>query len=624
MPKRLRGLVRKDFKQDSPLATGLPGYVQRDEQIALADEIAETMDAGTILLAEAETGTGKTLAYLVPALRSQDKVLISTHTRALQDQLVHRDLPAVQKALGASRGVALLKGRSNYLCPHRMQRFLTNGQLEIWAQKSMLKVVDWSEKTRDGDLASLPFDVFAKGIGPMVTATAEQCGGSKCPEFERCPLMKARQKAQSADIVVTNHSLLLADAALKSGEFGEVLPPFDVYVIDEAHALPELACQHFGVQLTRIRFIQWLNDLQALLDTVGDEPALKKEMLELGRIVLDAYLKAAPDKGFAELEGAWNDVVQAFGSRAERNEEFARLHERAMQMANEIDMVKQPPEGFVSWSDGSGEHCRHTVAPVETGPVLNRHLWQRQAAYILLSATLRVSQSFDYARDRLGLEDARESFHPSPFDYASQAMIYLPRHMPDSRSEDGIQALTDEMETLIRASRGRAFVLFTSWSVLNRVGPELSRRLPWNVLIQGESGSRDAILESFRQDTHSVLCGTRSFWEGVDVPGESLSLVIIDKMPFAPPNDPLLKARIERCEAKDGHGFRDIQLPEAIATLRQGAGRLIRSTEDRGIMALLDSRLYHKGYGREVVANLPAAPICDDLAEARWFFEEHE
>ena len=309
-------------------------------------------------------------------------------------------------------------------------------------------------------------------------------------------------------------------------------------------------------------------------------------------------------------------------SRRERSDDLAKLADRAAGIEGDIRMVREPAEGFVGWVDGEGEQRRYVVAPVETGPVLVEHLWDRPASFVLLSATLRVSGSFNYAKQRLGLEEVKEAFHPSPFDYARQAMIYLPRNMPDPRASEGIAALTDEMETLIRASNGRAFVLFTSWSSLKQVGPELARRLPWNVLIQGESGSRDAILDTFRSDTHSVLCGTRSFWEGVDVPGESLSLVIIDKMPFAPPNDPLLMARIKRCEEKGGNGFRDIQLPEAIATLRQGAGRLIRSMSDRGVMALLDSRLYSKFYGREVVRNLPPAPIKDDLAEVRWFFEE--
>jgi len=614
----LAGLVRRDFADESPLVTGMPSYSRREEQIRLAEEIAGTFDDGSALLAEAETGTGKTLAYLIPALRSSDKILISTHTRALQDQLVFRDLPAVQKALGAARRVALLKGRSNYYCPHRLNMFMTSPQLEMWARKSMLKVLDWSHKTRDGDLASLSFDVFAKGIGTMVTATADQCAGSKCGEFEHCPLMKARQKAQSADIVVTNHSLLLADAALKSGDFGEVLPHFDAYVLDEAHALPELACHHFGIQLTRMRFIQWFNDVQALLDEMGDEPALKTDMVVQAREVLNAYL----NPGLDDLKTSWSETAKLAESRRERSEDMAKLADRAALISSEILMVSEPEEGFVGWTDGEGEHRKYTVAPVETGPVLAQHLWERPASFVLLSATLRVSEQFDYARARLGLEQAEEVFHPSPFDYGSQAMIYLPRDLPDPRTETGVESLIDAMETLIRASRGRAFVLFTSWSMLNRVGPELARRLPWSVLIQGESGSRDTILDIFRNDTHSVLCGTRSFWEGVDVPGEALSLVIIDKMPFAPPNDPLLKARIKCCEEKGGRGFSDIQLPEAIATLRQGAGRLIRSTDDRGVMALLDSRLYSKTYGREVVKNLPAAPIRDDLSDVRWFFED--
>lgn len=617
---KLGSVIRQDFAADSSLAKNLPGYNQRSEQIKLAEEIATAFDQQSVLLAEAETGTGKTLAYLIPALRSGDKILISTHTRALQDQLVHRDLPAVQKAMGIQRRVALLKGRANYLCPQHMKRAVANGQLEIWQQKSLLQVVEWSEKTRDGDLAGLDFDVFTKGIGPLVTATADQCLGSKCGDFEVCPLMKARQKAQVADIVVSNHSLLLADAALKSDEYGEILPAFDAYVIDESHALPELACQHFGVQLTRLKLIQWLNDAQAELEVMGDEPVLKKDLITMGRELLDAWLK--PD--LEPLQKHWAEIAKQIECRRERNEDLARLADRAEQIAVEIRMVMEPTDGFVRWSDGEGENRKHVVAPVETGPVLKQHLWDRKASFVLLSATLRVSGSFEYCKARLGLKDASEVFHPSPFDYGKQAMIYLPRTLPEARLDQGLTALTDEMETLIRASHGRAFVLFTSWQALNQVGTELARRLPWNVLIQGESGSRDAILESFRTDTHSVLCGTRSFWEGVDVPGEALSLVIIDKMPFAPPNDPLLQARIKRCEENGGSGFRDIQLPEAIATLRQGAGRLIRSESDRGVMALLDSRLYVKAYGREVAHNLPPAPIKDDLADVRWFFEEQD
>lgn len=612
--------VVDDFQPDSPLATGLAGYVYREEQVKLAEEIADNCNQGKILLAEAETGTGKTLAYLIPALRSSEKILISTHTKALQDQLMHRDIPAVQAAMGVRRRIALLKGRSNYLCPFRLKQFTSNHQIEIWAKKSLLKVQEWAKKSTDGDLSALPFDVFEKGVGPMVTATADQCSGSKCSEFNHCPLMKARQKAQDADIVITNHALLLADAALKSGDFGEILPQFDAYVLDEAHSLPDLACQHFGIQLTRMKLIQWLNDMQAVLDALGDEAELKKDILEAGRLLLDAW----PNSDIKVLQAAWQPLVDMAVSRVDRSEELAKLGERAELIAQDMSAVEEPSEGFVAWVDGEGEYKRHVVAPVETGPVLNEHLWDRPASFVLLSATLRVSGSFDYARNRLGLESADESFHPSPFDYKTQAMTYLPRHLIDTRSERGQESLLDEIETLVRASRGRAFVLFTSYSMLNRIAPELEERVPYKILIQGKSGSRDAILEQFREDTSSVLCGTRSFWEGVDVPGESLSLVIIDKMPFAPPNDPLLQARIKSCEENGGNGFKDIQLPEAIAVLRQGVGRLIRNNEDRGVMAILDSRIYQKFYGREVVKNLPPAPIRDDLAEVRWFFEEHE
>jgi ATP-dependent DNA helicase DinG len=360
--------------------------------------------------------------------------------------------------------------------------------------------------------------------------------------------------------------------------------------------------------------------MQAQLEEMGDEPALKTEITAQGKAVLDAY----GEQGLEALEEAWTEMTRLAESRRERNEAMARLADRAGQIGADIAMVREPADGFVGWRDGDGEQLRYTVAPVDTGPVLRSHLWDRPAAFVLMSATLRVSGRFDYARRRLGLEEADEAFHASPFDYAQQAMIYLPRHMPNPFSEAGVEALIDEMETLIRASQGRAFVLFTSWGMLNQVAPELARRLPWHVLIQGESGSRDAILETFRSDTHSVLCGTRSFWEGVDVPGEALSLVIIDKMPFTPPSDPLLQARIRQCEERGGNGFRDIQLPGAIAVLRQGAGRLIRSTADRGVMALLDSRLYQKAYGREVAHNLPPAPIRDDLAEVRWFFEQQD
>jgi ATP-dependent DNA helicase DinG len=609
--------VQADFAGESRLASAFPGYVHRAGQVALASEIATAVDAGEVLLAEAETGIGKTLAYLATALRFGGKTLISTHTRALQDQLMHRDIPAVMRALDTRRHVVLLKGRANYLCPNRLKRHMALPRMEPEQRRWLGLVMDWSHRSRDGDLAGLPFDVFESGIGGMVTATAEQCVGNRCPDWNDCPLMQARGKAQDADIVVSNHSLLLADAALKAGDFGEVLPLFDAYVIDEVHSLPALACQHFGAQMSRLRLIQWLNDMQGELEALGDEHALKVEVLRLGRMLIDAW----PQQSVPALVTAWQPLLDLAASRAERSEGMTRLGERATQIAGDLEAIDSPPEGHVAWTEGEGEAKRHMLAPVETGPVLATHLWGRPAAFALLSATLRVSGSFAYAQERLGLPEATTSHHPSPFDYRRQALTYIPRGLPDARSPEGFSRLLGEIVTLLEASRGRAFVLFTSYQMLRRIAPELEGRLPWRVLTQGQSGSRDAILEAFREDTHSVLCGTRSFWEGVDVPGETLSLVIIDKIPFAPPNDPLLAARVRRCEEQGGNGFRDIQMPEAIAVLRQGVGRLIRKQEDRGVIALLDSRIYGKFYGREIVRNLPAAPVTAAISDVQAFFD---
>ncbi len=600
----------------------MDGYIYRDEQVTLADNIANALEQQNILIAEAETGTGKTLAYLIPALRSSDKVLISTHTKALQDQLMFRDLPAVQDALGVRRKVALLKGRSNYYCPQRLNMHIASNQQEIWQKKNLLKVGKWAESTTDGDLSALNFDVFEKGIGQLVTATADQCTGSKCEHYKQCPLMKARQKAQSADIVIANHSLLLADAALKSGDFGEILPIFDTYILDEAHSLPDLASRQFGIQLSRNKLIYWVNDMQSVLDTLGDEADLKEKVRKLGAEVISQWA----DKDLKSIKQDWETLLDLAISREERHDDMVKMVERATMIFEEMQQILTPQDGYVVWEEGKGDRKQYISAPVQTGPVLTHHLWEREATFILLSATLRVSNKFDYNRVRLGLnaDVAQESYHPSPFNYQQQAMLYLPKHIPDPRAQDYQQVMQNEIEALLRASHGRAFVLFTSHYALRTFATHLQQALPWQVLIQGESGSRDAILESFRKDKHSILCGTRSFWEGVDVPGETLSLVIIDKIPFAPPTDVLLKERTKACELQGGNGFMDIQLPEAIAVLRQGAGRLIRSVSDKGAIAILDSRLHHKRYGKEVIKNLPDAPIAHDLGDMRWFFEDIE
>ena len=542
---------------------------------------------------------------------------------------MYRDIPTVQKALGVRRRVALLKGRANYLCPQRLEKSLQDAKTEPWAKRSLLRVNEWARDSRDGDLASLSFDAFAAGIGSRITATAEQCLGSKCAVWDDCPLVKARQKAQEADIVVSNHSLLLADAQLKSGDFGEVLPDFDVTILDEAHALPDLACRHFGRQVALNRLTTWHNDMQRVLEEFGDESELKRDMTMQFLSVNEAFDQDRLD----EVLASWQELLAGADARRERNTETAKLADRAEAIELDIEAILTPPRGYVAWREGSGRGATHLLAPVETGPVLGEKLWSRASSFVLLSATLRISDSFTYAAERFGLSlgedastgaeagvDASAVAHPSPFDYATQAILYVPRHVPAPGSAQYEDVLFEEMRGLIEASSGRAFVLFTSHMMLRRIAPRLSAAVDWPVLVQNESGGKDAILQQFREDTHSVLCGTRSFWEGVDVPGESLSLVIIDKVPFAPPDDRLLMARCEACAAKGGNAFHDIQLPEAMAALRQGAGRLIRSQDDRGVIAILDSRLYTRSYGRVVARNLPRAPKTEEISDVRRFF----
>lgn len=618
MTASLAEQVERDFAPWGGLGKRLANYAFRAEQVRLAADIAAVLEAGTNMLAEAATGTGKTLAYLLPALRSDRKIIICTHTKALQDQLMQRDLPLAEAAIGVKRKTALLKGRLNYLCPQRLHRHLQSHRLDGERRGLLAQVTAWAEKSPDGDFAGLAFDPFACGIGGMISANADQCLGRKCAFWDSCPLVRARSRAMAADIVVANHSLLLADAALKAGDFGEVLPAADAYILDEAHALPDTAAQIFGLRMTRHRFVHWANDMQAELDALGDEAAARSELAHLMAQVLDAFAAAGPEATLAP----WCEVCTLAGARAERSEELAKLHERAGDIESDLERWLKPPAGFVAWAEGQGVERRFLMAPVDTGACLGRELWRRQAVFILLSATLRVSDSFAYSQARLGLEAAMQGVYASPFAYAEQALIYLPRHLPAPGQQNYERDLADEIEALARCSTGRAFVLFASHQGLRRLAPQLRERLPWRVLIQGMDGSKEAMLDAFRADTHSVLCGTRGFWEGVDVPGEALSMVIIDKLPFAPPDDPLLKARLAACEAAGGNGFTDIQLPEAIAVLRQGMGRLIRTATDRGVMALLDSRIHRRSYGVEVLRNLPPAPISHDIEAVRRFFPQ--
>jgi len=612
---KLSALVAEDFASGGTLARRWPQFRRRPQQAEMAAAIADAFEHGDRLLVEAATGAGKTLAYLVPALRFSGRVLISTHTRALQDQLWLKDLPQVMQALGLRRKVALLKGRTNYYCPYRVERRLRQGAPADQA-RLLLRLRAWFAESADGDLAAAPFDVEAAGIASAATATAEQCLGSQCPSRSICPLLKARQRAQQADIVIVNHSLLLADAVLKAKGWGDLLPPFDAYVLDEAHALADVATRAFGASMSRRRFLVWRQDLAEELALLGDE---EKALQEASQIVA-ATTEAWQAGKLEEVQAHWQKALQLVERLAERNEGLLRLAERAAEIASLLEAMQNPPTGTIVWIEERAQDRVVHLAPVEPAAELERRLWGQPAAFVLLSATLRVQQSFAFARRRLGLADAKELVVRSPFDFRRQMLIYIPHKLPERRDDPELSALADEIEQLVRCAEGRAFVLFTSYWALRKVAARLRERLPWSVLVQGEEMARDALLAQFRRDVHSVLCATRSFWEGVDVPGDALSLVVIDKAPFPPPEDPLIKARARKIEEAGGSSFHELMLPEAAIVLRQGVGRLIRSETDRGVVALLDARLLHRSYGKRLLAELPDAPITHDLAEVKAFF----
>ncbi len=609
--------VAAAFAASGPLAQRYPHYRHRPGQEELARTIAETLATRARLLAEAGTGSGKTLAYLVPVLGFDGRVCISTHTKALQDQLWDRDLPAAMQALGVRRAAALLKGRTNYYCPYRVERKLRAGAAAP-LMEALLRVRAWAEQSEDGDLSAAPVDVEALGIASWATATAEQCLGAQCPALGRCPLMRARRRAQEAEIVIVNHALLLADLALRADEKGALLPECEAYILDEAHALAEAACQHFGLQLSLRRLQVWLRDWEEELHAESPDPEALREMREVFAQVLAAW----PTGELAKIAEAFALVRELASAFAAAGPGLARLAWRADEIARALAFLQSPPEDFAVWSEGERDARIWHAAPIEPGALLAAHLWSRPAAFALLSATLRIGASFAYARARLGLVDAREHFTPSPFDYARQALLFVPRGLSGAPGRDEAR-LVEMIVRLVRASQGRAFVLCTAWETLRRLAPQLRAALPWPVLVQGEGTGREAMLRTFRAG-NAVLVGVRSFWEGVDVPGEALSLVVMDKIPFPPPEDPLVAARARRARARGENPFFSVFLPEAARVLRQGAGRLIRSETDRGVIAVLDSRLLERPYGRKLLAELPPAPLVHEMEEVERFFRKAE
>lgn len=627
---RIRGL----FGAGGPLADAVPGYAPREGQIRLAEAIAATLAQRGTLVAEAGTGTGKTYAYLVPALRSGMRVIVSTGTRNLQDQLFSRDLPRVISALGCHGvRVALLKGRSNYLCLERA----AHARPEHPLQAALLeRVRQWAPTTRSGDLAEVIDEGEAGGLLSRITATADNCLGGDCPQFERCFIHGARRQAAAAQLVVVNHHLLLSDQALRDGGFGALLPDADAIIVDEAHQLPDLVSEFFGVRVSSRQLAELVTDSRREVAEFGDMPDLDAQLERLAEALGDAadcwrsVSERTALEQFETGEAAARDerlqqelaaLAEQLDAVAERSSGLAACARRARQKLAALERLRAGAEGWVRWVEpmDRGRGGALVGAPVDTAELFREQVMHSGPAWVFTSATLSVGGDFSHFCSRLGLapDSTRTLVVDSPFRYEEQARLLLPQGLGAPNASDYVDRWVAVAERLARAAGGGMFVLCTSRSAMRRAGARLRRSLDLTVLVQDEEGcGRAQLLERFVADGNAVLVGTSSFWHGVDVRGHALRVVLIDRLPFASPGDPLLSARIRAIRQAGGNPFRDLQLPQAILTLRQGMGRLIRDPSDRGLLVICDERVRTQRYGARVLEALPPVPVITDLEEA--------
>jgi len=630
------------FGAEGPLARSIPGYAYRPEQSAMAGAVGRSLALGEPLIVEAGTGTGKTFAYLVPALLSGRSVIISTGTRTLQDQLFRRDVPMLARALGAPVKMALLKGRANYLCRHRLE--LATQQRSLLPRghgtdRLLSRIARWAATTKSGDLAELADLPEHSPVWPSVTSTRENCLGQECAQFSRCHVVEARRAAQAADIVVVNHHLLLADLALKEEGFGDLLPGADAIILDEAHQIPEIAAQFFGASWSARQVQFLLKDAAAEMLREGVRAAAIGELLEGIDSLLEA-LRAGLGGGagryeWAQLSDRFLDALPAL--EASLNALAGELEglgagagtascaRRAAALATQLAAVgSQPEEAGIRWVDAAASGLSLRFTPFEIAERLREFVEARPCAWVFTSATLAIGEDFGHFASRIGLPEARTLRIGSPFDYENQARILLPRGMPDPQHPDYARRFIDACAPLLEASGGRAFLLFTSYRALAEGVSALKARFPqppFPVLVQGEA-PRESLLTRFRELGNAVLLATGSFWEGVDVKGEALSIVAIDKLPFASPDDPLLKARLEGIRRGGGNPFLQYQLPQAVLALKQGVGRLIRDFDDFGVIVLGDPRLTTKPYGAVFLSALPPSPLITEGAAGAAFLAE--
>nr|WP_086940434.1 ATP-dependent DNA helicase [Thaumasiovibrio occultus] len=625
------------FAPNGVLAKAIPGFSPREAQQQMARAVHDAIESQTQLVVEAGTGTGKTFAYLVPALQSGKKVIISTGSKALQEQLFHRDLPLMAKALGFTGVTALLKGRSNYLCPERLDKQISEGHAgEQLLFSDLVAVRQWSSATKTGDLSECDALKEDSPLIPAITSNNDNCLGKECPSFEQCYVVKARRRAMEADLVVVNHHLFLADLAIKETGFGELIPEAEVIVFDEAHQLPDIASQYFGQSLTSRQITELAKDITIGYRTEArDMRQLEKTATRLDQAAMDMRL-ALGDAGY---RGNWREALQSPAVKREierltdalmlthdvlklalgRSQLLDAAFERATLLKGRLERVCDTSiTGYSYWYETSPRHFGLHITPLSVADKFHQQITEQGGAWVFTSATLAVDDDFGHFSRRLGLTPKQQFSLPSPFDYQQQALLCVPRFLPEPNSFGLANKLVTMLTPVIEANDGRCFFLCTSHQMVRDLAEGFRERLDLPVLAQGEV-PKQQLLSQYLEHGNAVLVATGTFWEGVDVRGQTLSCVIIDKLPFTAPDDPLLKARMEDCRIQGGDPFAQVQIPDAVITLKQGVGRLIRDTQDTGALIICDNRLVTRPYGAVFLRSLPDIPRTRSLEDVSQF-----
>jgi ATP-dependent DNA helicase DinG len=628
------------FVVDGKLSEAIDGFVPRQAQTDMAVAVENTIKNKAPLIVEAGTGTGKTFAYLAPALLSKRKTIISTGTKNLQEQLFHRDLPLIKKALGSNSKTALLKGRANYLCLHRLRQHGGNSTLvDRQTLTELTQVREWASSTKTGDMGDMRTLAEDAKVLPFVTSTADNCLGKDCPDYEDCYMIKARRKALDANVVVVNHHLFFADMALKDTGFGELIPEADLVVFDEAHQIPDIASEYFGETFSSRQMQDISRDVEVVYRTVLKDVKQLQSAAEKCKMIaadLRTLFPENPGKGnwrqmlsryevqtqITKLTDSLNVLYEVLKLHVGRDKDLDNIFERVSEARGKLARLTDTTQLGVSlWYETTLRHIVLHLTPLSISQKFADFIAEPKRSWVFTSATLMVDGGFTHFQRQMGLNNATTLSLDSPFDYPNQAMLCVPRFLPEPNAREMRATLLDISIKVVKASRGRCFLLFTSHATLNAIASQLENKIDNPILVQGSTTKR-ALLESYIENKDAVLLGTGAFWEGVDVRGDDLTCVLIDKLPFASPDDPLLQARIEDCRKSGGNPFVQLQIPQAAIALKQGAGRLIRDETDKGVLVICDNRLVTKDYGKIFMGSLPDMRRTRDLQKAVDFLQD--